>query len=218
MVSSKILFQEASAVNDLFLSPLTGVGLNPIAAHSRQSPHGKWQIPLKMSRCLMKVLVLQWIKIDWVTGFFPTTSSILTVPIIRTFLWGRPGTDFGTSLTRTDWSGPTFDWRWFGQEFATCSGCRWQLVHSSWKTRPPLDCTWNWNCTRESAYLRQDEQSTFCVHRLAGSGSGSPKIESACSCHLPKSSAEFWHNSSTTFWNIMLRLVFGPISQWWRIS
>ena len=32
------------------------------------------------------------------------------------------------------------------------------------------------------------------------------------------SSTKFCHNSSTTFWDIVLCIVFGPISQWWRIT
>ena len=36
------------------------------------------------------------------------------------------------------------------------------------------------------------------------------KIESACSCHLTNSSTYFCQSSSTSFWNIMLYIVFEP--------
>ena len=39
-----------------------------------------------------------------------------------------------------------------------------------------------------------------------------------CSCHLTYSSTSFCHHSSTTFRNIVRCIVFGPISQWWRIT
>ena len=44
------------------------------------------------------------------------------------------------------------------------------------------------------------------------------KIESFLSCHKPNMSTKFRPNPSTTFWDIVLYILFGPISQWWRIT
>ena len=46
----------------------------------------------------------------------------------------------------------------------------------------------------------------------------SPKIESIRPCDTPNPSTKFRPNPSTTFWDIVLHIVFGPISQWWRIT
>ena len=44
------------------------------------------------------------------------------------------------------------------------------------------------------------------------------KIETILPCHTPNLSTKFCSNPSTTFWDIVLYIVFGPISQWWRIT
>ena len=44
------------------------------------------------------------------------------------------------------------------------------------------------------------------------------KIESIRPCYTPNLSTKFHPNPSTTFWDIVLYIVFGPISQWWRIT
>ena len=44
------------------------------------------------------------------------------------------------------------------------------------------------------------------------------KIESILSCHTPNTSTKYRPNPSTTFWDIMLFIVFLALSQWWRIS
>jgi len=43
------------------------------------------------------------------------------------------------------------------------------------------------------------------------------KIESIRRGHTPKMS-KFHLNPSTTFWDIVLYIIFGPVSQWWRIT
>ena len=45
----------------------------------------------------------------------------------------------------------------------------------------------------------------------------SPKFNQFFLITLPMST-KFRSNPSTTFWDIMLYIVFGPISQWWRIT
>ena len=53
-----------------------------------------------------------------------------------------------------------------------------------------------------------------------GSGSGfrySIKIETILPCYTPNMSTKFHLNPSTTFWDIVLSIIFGPISQWWSI-
>ena len=44
------------------------------------------------------------------------------------------------------------------------------------------------------------------------------KIKSICPYDTPNLSTKFHPNPSTTFWDIVLYIVFGPISQWWRIT
>ena len=44
------------------------------------------------------------------------------------------------------------------------------------------------------------------------------KMESVLPCHTPNVSTKFHPNLSTTFWDIVLYIIFGPISQWWRIT
>ena len=44
------------------------------------------------------------------------------------------------------------------------------------------------------------------------------KIESNRPCHTPNLSTKFRPNPFQTFWDIVLYIVFGPISQWWRIT
>ena len=44
------------------------------------------------------------------------------------------------------------------------------------------------------------------------------KIETILPCHTPNLSTKFHPNPSTTFWDIMIYIIFGPISQWWRIT
>ena len=44
------------------------------------------------------------------------------------------------------------------------------------------------------------------------------KIETILPCHTPKLSSKFCLNPSTTFWDILLYIVFVPIYQWWRIT
>ena len=44
------------------------------------------------------------------------------------------------------------------------------------------------------------------------------RIESILPCHTPNMSTKFRPNPSTTFWNIVLYVIFGHISQWWRIT
>ena len=73
--------------------------------------------------------------------------------------------------------------------------------------------------TRWSVYLRQAEQFTFCIPLIGLICIWTlATIESACSCRTPNSSTKFRHNPSTTFWNVVLFLIFGIISQLWRIT
>ena len=44
------------------------------------------------------------------------------------------------------------------------------------------------------------------------------KIESIRPCHTPNLSTKFHPNPSTTFWDVMLWIVFVPISKWWKIT
>ena len=44
------------------------------------------------------------------------------------------------------------------------------------------------------------------------------KIELILQFHTPNVSTKFHPNPCTTFWDIMLHIVFGLISQWWRIT
>ena len=44
------------------------------------------------------------------------------------------------------------------------------------------------------------------------------KIESIFPCHTPNMSTKFHPNPSTTFKDIVLYIMFGPISRWWRIT
>jgi len=72
--------------------------------------------------------------------------------------------------------------------------------------------------TQLSPYLRSAEQLTFCIPPLGRIWIWTwTKIESVCSRHLTNPSTWFCGKMPTTFWNIMLHIVFGPISQWWRI-
>ena len=59
--------------------------------------------------------------------------------------------------------------------------------------------------------------------KITRSGSGFlifTKIEASLPCHTPNVSTIFRPDPSTTFWDIVLYIVFGPtsISQWWRIT
>ena len=44
------------------------------------------------------------------------------------------------------------------------------------------------------------------------------KIESIIRCHISNKSTKFRPNPSPTFWDIVLYIVFGPISQWWNFT
>ena len=43
-------------------------------------------------------------------------------------------------------------------------------------------------------------------------------IEAILPCHTPNMSTKFPPIPETTFWDIVLHIIFGPISQWWRIT
>ena len=47
---------------------------------------------------------------------------------------------------------------------------------------------------------------------------GLTTIQSIGPCHTPNLSAKFHPNPSTMSWDIMLYILFAPISQWWRIT
>ena len=44
------------------------------------------------------------------------------------------------------------------------------------------------------------------------------KIDYILPCHTSNMSTKFRPNQSTTFWDIVLYIVFHPFSQWWRIT
>ena len=115
---------------------------------------------------------------------------------------------------------------------------RIQLIGRIWtRTQTKIETACSWHLTNSSTKFCMNPSTTFwdvvLYIGLARSLKGEKslkissrriririftRIESVRHGHTPNLSTKFCLNQSATFWDIMLCIVFGPISQWWRIT